>query len=453
MTLDPRRLLLLVVAVLTALGFAASPASAHSGTQSYLYLDITDDSLGGRVEVPLGDIRTHFGLALDTTEDDALVAELEENRAELTAYLDEHVSVGADGRAFALEFTDIEVIQVEVPYAILRFRAAVPDSEVPRRLEVRFDPFFDDIKDRDGLLLIGNDWKSGVIDNGEDWLLRFSKDARSQTVDLGSASQLKNFTASIELGVDHIRTGPDHILFVLALLLPSVLVFTTAWNPVDGFGSSLWRILKVVSMFTVAHSITFVAAGLDVLPLPSSKLVESVIALSIAATALHNLRPVLRNREWLIAFGFGLFHGMGFAGLVGGLDVSQSTKLVSLLGRNVGIELGQAVVVLLLFPGLFLLRRTSWYRSFFTVASIGLAVVAVGWMIERLFEKDLRISSAVDPIVQFPRSILWAALFTAVAAALNLRDRRRGGLRATVDLATAGPDAELALSGSSGAPR
>jgi hypothetical protein len=196
-----------------------------------------------------------------------------------------------------------------------------------------------------------------------------------------------------------------------------------------------------------------VAAGLDLLPLPSSKLVESVIALSIAATALHNIRPVFRNREWLIAFGFGLFHGMGFAGLVGGLDVSQSTKLVSLLGRNVGIELGQAVVVLLLFPGLFLLRRTSWYRSFFTVSSIGLAVIAVGWMIERLFEKDLRISSAVDPIVQFPRSILWAVLFTAAAGAVNRRDRRNGSLRATVDLSARAEDPELVLSGSSGAPR
>jgi hypothetical protein len=102
---------------------------------------------------------------------------------------------------------------------------------------------------------------------------------------------------------------------------------------------------------------------------------------------------------------------------------------------------------------LYLLRRTTWYRTFFTVASIGLAIVALGWMIERLFEKDLRISSAVDPIVSFPRSILWAVLFTAAAGAVNLRERRRGSLRATVDLSSVGDDAELVLSGSSGAPR
>jgi HupE / UreJ protein len=189
------------------------------------------------------------------------------------------------------------------------------------------------------------------------------------------------------------------------------------------------------------------------LPLPSSKIVESVIALSIAATALHNLRPVIRNREWLIAFVFGLFHGMGFASLVGGLDVSKGTKMVSLLGRNVGIEIGQAVVVLMIFPGLFLLRRTTWYRVVLIVTSIGLAIVALGWMIERLFEKDLRISKVIEPIVEFPRSIVWAALFTAGAGAVFLFERQRGRLRATVDPASVGRDPDLVLSGSSGTPQ
>jgi len=149
----------------------------------------------------------------------------------------------------------------------------------------------------------------------------------------------------MRLGVDHIRTGPDHILFVPVLLLPAVLVFNTIWRPAENFGASLWRITRIVSMFTVAHTITFSLAGLDILPLPPSKFVEAIIAISIAAAAIHNLRPIAQNKEWLIAFAFGLFHGMGFAGLVDGLEVSQSTKLLSLLGRNLGIEIGQTVVV------------------------------------------------------------------------------------------------------------
>jgi hypothetical protein len=449
----PRRLLILVAAVLALLGVAPGTAHAHSGLQSYLYLDITDDAVGGRVELPFGDLRTRFGMELDGETDEALLGELTTNRDRLTAYIAEHLSIGAGGRPFELRYTDIELLPAESGYGVFQFLATVPDGAVPRRLDVSFDPFFDDIENRDALLLIGNDWKSGVIDNGEEVLLRFDPGTRTHVVDLGKPSQLKNFTASIGQGVDHIRTGPDHVLFVLSLLLPSVLVFSSGWNPVTGFGSSLWRILKVVSMFTLAHSITFVAAGLDLLPLPSSKLVESAIALSIAATALHNLRPVIRNREWLIAFGFGLFHGMGFASLVGGLDVSKGTKMVSLLGRNVGIELGQAVVVLLLFPGLFLLRRTTWYRIVFTVTCVGLAAVALGWTVERLFEMDLRISKVVEPIVAFPRSIVWTAVFTAVAGTVYLVEQRRGRLRPTVDATAAGREPDPVLSGSSGAPR
>ncbi len=159
--------------------------------------------------------------------------------------------------------------------------------------------------------------------------------------------------------------------------------------------------LKIVSMFTIAHSITFVLAGLEVIPLPPSRVVESLIALSIIAAALHNLHPIFINREWAIAFVFGLFHGMGFASLVSGLDVGKSTQMFSLLGRNVGIEFGQALVVLLLFPALFLLRRTRWYRPLFVVGSIGLALIAFGWMLERVFVVDLKVGRVVEPFLEF----------------------------------------------------
>jgi len=184
----------------------------------------------------------------------------------------------------------------------------------------------------------------------------------------------------MRLGVDHIRTGPDHILFVLVLLLPALLVFNMIWRPAKNFGASLWRITRIVSMFTVAHTITFSLAGFDILPLPPSKFVEAIIAISITAAAIHNLRPIAQNKEWLIAFAFGLFHGLGFAGLVDGLEVSQSTKLLSLLGRNLGIEI------------------------------------------------DLKISQAIEPMVQWPRSLVVMAILTVVAAAIREVEARKGRL-------------------------
>jgi hypothetical protein len=423
----------------TLFGWLCRPAGAHTGDESYLYLDITEDALGGRIEFPFADVRTVFGLSLSGSSE-SIEAEVASNEERLQRYAADHIELGAAGRTWPLEFETVTLLESENDwgdYVVLPFVADLGGAAPPRNLDVRFDPFVDEIDGRDAMLLIGNDWNGGVIDNGDDVLVGFDAGTRSRTIDLQDQSWWKNLSASVEAGLDHIRTGPDHILFVLVLLLPAVLIYVTAhgseraggtWVPGRSFGGGLWRILKIATMFTLAHTITFTLAGLDLIPLPPSKLVESVIAASIAAAALHNLWPIAPNREWLMAFGFGLFHGLGFASLVSTLDVSRSTQLVSLLGRNVGIEIGQAIVILMVFPALHLARRLRAYRPAFTVISIGLALVALGWFVERLFEVDLGISGYVDKIVAFPRSLGLAGLATAAVALLYWRERRAGRL-------------------------
>ncbi len=425
---------LLAMLVIGAVAGAA-PAAAHSGNQSYLYLDVTDSSLGGRIEIPIVDLRTALGFDLTGT-DEQLLAELAARRDDLNAYADEHLDLGPDDR-WVIEFGDAVLFHSDAPevddnYIILPFEVDVGGEAVPRRFDVRFDLFFDEVDGRDALLLIGNDWRGGVIENGREDLATFDGNSRVQTIDLGDPSIVKNFTSSVKLGVNHIRNGPDHILFVLVLLLPSVLVFRDRWRPTDRFASALWRVLKVVTMFTVAHSITFTLAGIGVLPLPSPRIVESIIALSIAAAALHNIRPIAANREWLISFAFGLFHGMGFASLVSGLDVSRGTQLVSLFGRNVGIEIGQALVVLLLFPMLFLLRRTMAYRPLFVAVSLLLTGVALIWMVERLFETDLGINAFVDPVFAWPRIVYYIVGATIIAGTYLSVERAGDRLLPTV---------------------
>lgn len=450
------RALLGLLAMLT-LALGAQPAGAHTGDQSYLYLDITETSLAGRVEMPFSDVRAFLDLELDGSPDEILV-ELESNLDLLSDYVAEHLVLGAadspDASSWAITINGVERLDAEVTddpefgYAVVNFDVDTGTSTVPRQFSVTFDPFFDEpTVERDALLLIGNDWEGGVIENPEESLLRFSPESRTQTVDLGDTSWVKNFTASIALGLDHIKTGPDHILFVLVLLLPSVLVFSAGWKPAPSFGAALWRVLKVVTMFTVAHTITFTLAGLDLLPLPSPRLTETIIALSIAAAALHNLRPIARNREWLISFAFGLFHGMGFAGLVGGLDVSRGTQLVSLLGRNVGIEIGQAIVVLLAFPALFLLRRTKYYQPIFIFGSLALVLISLGWMAERLFDAPDITSTLVAGIFAFPRIYVLVALATAAAWALFLLERGKDDLIPVVEAPKEKSERELTTIG------
>jgi hypothetical protein len=257
-----------------------------------------------------------------------------------------------------------------------------------------------------------------------DTLLRYTANNTTQTVDLGDTSFWSGVTGVIALGVEHIRIGTDHILFIVALVLPSVLVFGRApgWQPSPSFAASLWRVLKIMSMFTVAHTITLTLGGLGIIELPSA-LVETVIAVSIILAALHNLRPVLVNREWLIAFGFGLVHGFGFAGLLSDLGLTQSRLFVSLLGFNIGIEIGQAIIIMLVFPALFLARRTRVFLPAMNVVSLLLIAVASAWAIERAFGVNLGTDWIMVRASVWPRQLVPVALAYLLAGAAYRGDR------------------------------
>ncbi len=306
---------LVMTMVLALVMTFASPAGAHTGDDSYVYLDVTESTLGGRVDVPVPDLEAAIGVDLYDGSIEEMMAAVDGNRAAIDAYLDEHFDIGSQGSSWRVVYDAAEPLFEDdstTLYLLFPFTVTVPLDEVPRILDITFDPFVDIIDDRFPIALIRNDWGAGVVDADTETIATFGTQRRTQSVDLGDTSWWQNFRASIDLGVDHIKTGPDHILFVAVLVLPSVAVFAGMWRPAPTFGSALWRVLKIVTMFTVAHSITFTLAGLDLLPLPSPRITESIIALSIAAAAIHNIRPIAADKEWVISFAFGLFHGMGW---------------------------------------------------------------------------------------------------------------------------------------------
>lgn len=393
-------------------------SAAHTTEQPYLYLFVSPDALDGRAELAVGDVEAVLGV--DLGQDDTEIEQsLRANTAALHNYLSRHLAIGDGTSDWPIRFGPIDLFRErpgELAFAVIQYTVDVPSAGIPSRLDVRFDPFLTEIPGRDGLLLLNGGFQAGEYVADQESLITYTAETAVQSVDLGGQGVRGNLRSSITLGVDHIKTGPDHILFVLALMLPSVLVFRDRWHPIAGFGPSLWRILKIATFFTLAHSITFTLAGMGWLPTPPSKVVESIIAISIAAAALHNVWPLFPNREWSLSFLFGLFHGMGFASLVSDLEVSRSSQLLSLLGRNVGIEIGQVVVILLLFPTLYLLRRTPVYPPTFTVASIVLAALALLWTVERVFEVTLGTDDLVDQFVTVPRAYWLAAGLTAAAA-------------------------------------
>ncbi len=424
------RLLIFVAVLGAALAAGVSPASAHTGDQSYVYLEIFEDHIEGRVELPIDQLNDSLDLSVPKRRAAAL-AEIEANDRLIIDYLSDHLAIGDGLTTWPIEFDGIDFLSASRDnYAIFEFEVLERFDSVPRQFTVSYDAVIEANADADALLLIASDWSGGVLANEADHLLRYTADRTTQVVDLDEASWWKGMRAVIGLGIDHIEIGTDHILFILALVLPSVLVFRRGegWEPAAGFGSGLWRVIKIMTMFTVAHSITLTLGGLGIVELPV-KPVEFLIALSIALAALHNLRPIFSNKEWLLALGFGLFHGLGFAGLLTDLGLDRTNRFQSLLGFNVGIEIGQAVIILLVFPVLFVLRRTRIYMPLLTLASLGLAAVASAWAVERLFEKNLRVNRIVDPLVEWPRSF-WVMLVAGVlAAAYWWREARQRQLR------------------------
>ena len=193
-------------------------------------------------------------------------------------------------------------------------------------------------------------------------------------------------------GVWHIWIGFDHILFLLALLLPAVLVWRErdrgwqGWQPVPRLRPAAVEVAKVVTAFTLAHSITLSLATLGWVSLPS-RVVESTIAASVVLAALNNVWPLFQGRRWAVAFVFGLLHGFGFATVLGELGLPAGSLAKALVGFNLGVELGQLAIVAVFLPAAFLMRATLFYRRVALQAgSVAIALVASLWLIDRMFD-------------------------------------------------------------------
>ncbi|MEO0533419.1 MAG: HupE/UreJ family protein [Cyanobacteria bacterium P01_A01_bin.123] len=177
----------------------------------------------------------------------------------------------------------------------------------------------------------------------------------------------QQFMSFLKLGVEHIFTGYDHILFLIALLLP---------------GGTLVTLLKIVTAFTVAHSLTLSLAVFNLVTLPST-LVESIIALSIVYVAAENLWRQQFAHRWWLTFAFGLIHGLGFANILRDLTGAQSNLILSLASFNLGVELGQVAIVLIVFLGLRVLQKHTWVVPLRRSVSLAMILVGVVWFAER----------------------------------------------------------------------
>jgi hypothetical protein len=215
------------------------------------------------------------------------------------------------------------------------------------------------------------------------------------------------FASIFRLGMRHIVEGTDHLLFLLALLLPAPLVVIgSRWAGFAGVRQSLLRILKVVTAFTVGHSITLALAALGLVGVPSRP-IEVLIAVSIVVSAAHALRPLFPGREAAIAAFFGLIHGLAFASTLGELGLGRWERVAGIFGFNLGIETMQLIVVATIMPSLVLISRTSAYQFLRIGGALFAGFASLGWIAERL----LGVHTSVDLLVNgLAHHGVWLAL-------------------------------------------
>ena len=377
-----RLALLFVVLVLSA-----SEVRAHNVGQSYLYLQVYQDRVTGRFEVSLADFNA--ARRLTGTDQEITPANLDERIGVLRDYYRSHVTI-ADGRGpLEIRFTTHGVLDVRGGYAQLSFDLGGLDG-VPDRLTFDYSVLLEEEPGHRGFLLVEHNWATGTIANEGQISLVFSPDARHQTFEITTGGRWRGFVAVVRLGVDHIWMGLDHVMFLVALLLPAVLVRRDGrWGAIEDFTPALVNVVKIVTAFTVAHSVTLSLASLGILHLPV-RMVEVIIAGSIAVAAADILFPLFHRRIWLVVFGFGLFHGFGFAAAMAEIGVLREHIGLTLFGFNLGVELGQLAIVLVVFPLLFLARRLAIYRRVaLPLTAAAMILISMVWVVERSFDIKL----------------------------------------------------------------
>ena len=380
--------------VLNFLLFFAAPLAAHQKGESYVFFSVSDEALTGRFEAILDDIDRMVPLDADANGEIS-EAEFTAKSSEIFDFFQNRLSLGLNGTDYAISFDSSGVLETPAgTFGQISF--TVPDlNPTPDAIDVQYQPMTDaEFPDHGGYGIIENNTRTGVENNESHIALIFKPGDDAQSLNLVSDPWGKIFVEFVWEGMLHIWIGIDHILFLFTLLLPAVLLLNVnRWEPVDDFKTALINVVKIATVFTISHSITLSIAALGIFTLPVT-LVEAVIAASIAVVAFGNMFPIFHHRVLLVVFIFGLFHGFGFANVLEPLGLVPSAKAIGLLAFNIGVELGQIAIIIVLFPILFALRKWSAYPMVaLKVASVAIILVSMFWFFERSADSLMKFQS------------------------------------------------------------
>lgn len=393
---------------------AATALRAHSAPGSAVLLDLHSDRIDAELRLPLAELELAFGQPLAPAPA-TVVARF---GPQLAAYLQQHLTLRSpDGRDWSVEILAQHVNLAEQPIDLVVTLALHPPVGAPlRRFTFHYDVITHEVMNHFAILSLRSDWNNARLGGDPEVIGAFRSFARDLEVDRAAGSGWRGFTSVFQLGVRHIAEGTDHLLFLLTLLLPApLLVSGRRWGGFGGLRHSVIRLAKIVTAFTVGHSLTLAAGAIGPVRLPSQP-VEILIAVSIFVSAVHAWRPIFAGREAFIAAGFGLVHGLAFATVLTEFQLDAWHLVAALFAFNLGIEFMQLLVVVLTIPWLVLLARSPLATVTRLTGALVAATAAIAWIAERTLDRPNPITTVVTRAAGQPFWLLVALAAVALAA-------------------------------------
>lgn len=410
----------IIVAAITLLLGSWRHALAHSMFQSAVLLDYHARSVDAELQLPPSRLEKALGRTIGTES-------LGDVREQLETYVLHRIIVRTPSQSeWKVQLSrpiSWETID-GAPYVVAHLILLPPFGASVRGLTLEDDVITDSLPNHVVLVSVRSDWNSSTFANDPELIGVLNGEDRSIEINRGSSDWARGFTSIFHLGVRHIAEGTDHLLFLLALLLPAPLFYRTGrWNGFAGVRHGFTQILKVVTSFTIGHSITLALAASGVVHVPGRP-IEVLIAVSILISAVHAARPLFPGREPYIAGGFGLIHGLAFASTLAELGLHRWERVAGIFAFNVGIEAMQLVVVVCIMPSLMLLSNTPLYAPFRVAGAILAGLSACGWILERILDRTFHVDVIVDCVANHAILFVLSLFLISLVANLLLRQRR-----------------------------
>lgn len=390
---------------------------AHPMPGSLVNLTVLANSIKGQAKIPFIELQNALGKPFHFEH---------LNTVYFKQYFSDHIHARSTNSKWTIDILQIDTA-VDMDPIVGKYKEVLvnfvmkpeKDSDL-RDFLFEYDAVIHQVINHQILVSVHEDWLNGI--QGQEKASQIGTIAldipsgkyNPLQIRLEKGSWWKGTRAMFVLGMEHIKEGTDHLLFLVVLLLPAMLLLENGkWGNFAGIRLSLIRLIKIVTAFTIGHSFTLLIGTLGWIKFPQ-KPVEIVIALSILISAIHAIKPVFAGKETYIASGFGLFHGLAFSAVLSKLTLTPSTLALSILGFNLGIESMQIGIIVLIFPWLILMSLTPFYSWIKNLMALLASVAALTWMMERIFEKEYFITKISNHIAQFGIWYLFGLAFLSI---------------------------------------